>query len=216
MPRPRPAVLPVPGAINERQLVLDFPTDDLPNTALLTGRHYLGPSRRGYQYRDEFGLIIFVNPTSRRLPHDRWLELSRWCLTAGPNTGSQQWARARRWIVEQAPHVSTIVSYSDPAVGHTGALYRACGWLWAPTWLRLRPPPTGNGSWGVDGQVASVKDRWVYVLTKDDEREELLQFDEARRRTGKPWAMYREPKWRRGHPLIHTGGGDYRRWKEAQ
>ena len=48
--------------------------------------------------------------------------------------------------------VSTVVSYSDPSAGHTGSLYRACNWIWAPTWLRLRPPP------GLDlGMVAGSK-----------------------------------------------------------
>lgn len=199
----------------DRQLVLDLAPDELPTPALLTGHHYLGSARRGYEYRDEFGVIVFVNPASRRLPHDRWVELSRWCIIGGPNAGSRQWARARRWIIQQVPGVTTVVSYSDPSVGHTGALYRACNWLWAPTWLRLRPPPTGNGSWGIEGQIAPVKDRWVFLLAEDAERENLLRFDEVKRRTGMPWAMYREPKWRRGRPLLHTGGGDYRRWKEA-
>jgi hypothetical protein len=198
------------------QLVFDLPPDQLPSKALMTSRHYLGPAKHGEVYRDEFGVMVFANPASRRLPHDRWLELSRWCLLGEPNAGSRQWARARRWIAERAPEVTTVVSYSDPGFGHTGALYRACGWLWAPTWLRLRPPPSGNGSWGVPGQVASLKDRWIYPLGKDPERESILAFNEAKRRTGMAWAIYREPKWRRGRPLLHTGGGDYRRWVAMQ
>ena len=54
---------------------------------------------------------------------------------------------------DKYPRCTTIVSYSDPSVGHTGALYRACNWLWAPTWHRLQPPPTGCGSW--DGKKRS-------------------------------------------------------------
>jgi hypothetical protein len=194
------------------QLVLDFPPESLPSAALLTSRHYLGPSKGGDLYRDEFGLIAFVNPTSRHLPHDRWMELNRWCLIGEKNAGSRQWARARRWFHERHPDVTTVVSYSDPSVGHTGALYRACGWLWAPTWLRLKPPPTGNGAWGVTGAVHAVKDRWVYLLAKDSEREAILANVAQSAVKPWPWALYREPRWRRGHPLLHTGGGDYRRW----
>jgi hypothetical protein len=66
------------------------------------------------------------------------------------------------------------VSYSDPSQGHTGALYKAAGWVWLPTWHRLRPPPTGNGSWK-SGKRQAVKDRWVYILRPDDRRDEILR-----------------------------------------
>ncbi len=85
-----------------------------------------------------------------------------------------------------------------------GALYRACNWWWAPTWHRLRPPPTGNGAWKV-GEQQAVKDRWVYALRKDNSRPEILvaKDDAVLRRM--PWARYTEP-----------GGADYRRWKAMQ
>ena len=70
--------------------------------------------------------------------------------------------------------MTTVVSYSDPSVGHTGALYKACNWTWAPTWHRLRPPPTGNGSWK-NGEAQSVKDRWVCILAPDTRRDEILR-----------------------------------------
>jgi hypothetical protein len=128
---------------------------------LLDRAHYLGPHIRGIAYHDELGVMVFCNPASRHLPR-QWLELARWCIESKTgNAGSRQWGRAVRWLRSVAPDVSTVVSYSDPSVGHDGALYRACGWLWAPTWHRLKPAPTGNGSWGVEGAIASVKDRWV-------------------------------------------------------
>src|SRR5262245_32974721 len=106
----------------------------MPNQ-LLARYHYLGPIHRGRVYRDDAGVMVFANPSSRRLPQDRWLELMRWCIVSDvENAGSQQWARVRRWLIETYSAVTTIVSYSDPSAGHTGALYRACGWLWAPTW----------------------------------------------------------------------------------
>jgi hypothetical protein len=141
---------------------------------LLDAQHYLGAASREFALVDEVGILVFANPSSRRLPQHRWLELVRWCiLNREKNSGSQQWSAAHRWLRKQRPDVTTVVSYSDPSVGHTGALYRASNWLWAPTWHRLRPPPSGNGSWTV-GKRESVKDRWVYALRDDAERAALL------------------------------------------
>jgi hypothetical protein len=109
-----------------------------------------------------------------------------------PNDGSQQWAAFVRALRILRPDVTTIVSYSDPSQGHTGALYRACNWWWAPTWHRLRPPPTGNGAW-TEGKQESVKDRWIFPLAPDAARPIILraQDDAILRRW--PWAEYREP-----------------------
>ncbi len=159
----------------ERDLFGEIDTSLEAANRVLRRHHYLGPIYRGKAYIDEAGVMVFANPTSRRLPQDTWLELSRWCLLSGRNAGSQQWRRARRWIREKFPYVTTVVSYSDPSVGHTGALYKACNWQWAPTWHRLRPPPTGNGQWGAGRCRQSVKDRWVFELMRDDARAELLR-----------------------------------------
>lgn len=168
----------------------------------LDGKHYLGAAHRGIAWSDELGVIVLASPTSRHLPTD-WLELSRWCLTGERNAGSRQWKRVAGWLRANRADVTTVVSYSDPSVGHTGALYRACGWLWAPTWQRLRPPPTGGGSWG-NGVVQAPKDRWVYPLRPDARRLTVLAVrDEALVRRGCP--QYVEPRrfartYRNGQP----------------
>jgi hypothetical protein len=165
----------------------------------LVGRHYLGPTNAaGFGWKDEGGVMLFAAPRSRRLPSD-WLELVRWCLTGVPNAGSQQWARFCRWA--RLHHsATTVISYSDPAQGHTGALYRACNWQWAPTWLRLRPPPSGGGSWTGEHRQ-EVKDRWVFPLHSDDRRPFALALaDEALMRS-MPWAQF---------------PGDYKRWAAQQ
>jgi len=172
---------------------------------ILSSMHYLGPINRGFPYRDEFGVLVLANPSSRRLPHSRWLELVRWCLFGTKNGGSQQWKRVCRQLRSERPEVTTIVSYSDPSVGHTGALYRASNWLWAPTWLRLRTPPSGNGKWSKSGKVEAVKDRWIFCLRDDAERERLLRINDDSIRRRMPWAEYRE-----------RTGGDYKRWKQEQ
>lgn len=161
---------------------------DLPSAnALLSEQHYLGPLRSGARY--VFGLTIggelvavqlWKAPTARNLPNDgTWLELARWCLTpgAGPNAGSRQHAAFVRWLrtTDAAASVTTLVSYSDPSQGHTGALYRACNWSWSPTWHRLRPPPSGNGSWK-PGRSQAVKDRWIFRVRPDPNRGAILHI----------------------------------------
>jgi hypothetical protein len=186
------------------------PVDPAMVAPALNASHYLGPSKRGFAWSDEDGVLILAPPTSRRLPHDRWLELVRWCLTGERNAGSRQWARVRAWLYDAAPEITTVVSYSDPSVGHTGALYRASGWLWAPTWHRLRPPPSANGRWASSAKVESVKDRWVCVLREDDEREALLGINDNAVRARFPDCEYREPRFKRGRPVGGTGGGAWR------
>jgi hypothetical protein len=160
---------------------------------ILSENHYLGPSKRGRAWHDAHGVIVIASPTARRLP-PTWIELVRWCLTSGEkNAGSKQWAAFVRALRVAHPEATTIVSYSDPSVGHTGALYRACNWLWAPTWHRLRPPPSGNGTWGASG-VQAVKDRWVFPLKADPQRVSVLGVKDESVLKRCPWARYAEPK----------------------
>jgi hypothetical protein len=178
----------------------------------LDTHHYLGRNGRGWAWSDERGVLVLGPPTSRSLPKD-WLELSRWCLRDGqPNAGSQQWAEVRRHIIATRPMVTTVVSYSDPAAGHDGALYRACGWVWAPTWHRLRPPPTGGGSWnGRDYQAP--KDRWVCCLRPDSRRPDVLSLSRPDITKSRPWMLWQEPRIKRGLSVPNSGGVDFKRWK---
>lgn len=156
--------------------------------ALLAPNHYLGATRAALHVfiGEAEGCIAACMtwrlPAARMLPNDgTWLELSRWCLTpiAGKNAGSRMHRFAIRDLRRSAPDVTTLVSYSDPSAGHTGALYRACNWEWRPTWHRLRPPPSGNGAWTA-AKRESVKDRWVFELRRDPRRDGVLAIkDEA-------------------------------------
>ena len=176
---------------------------------LLRERHYLGPTRRGFAWLDEFGALVLASPSSRHLPHATWLELSRWCLSGKHNGGSMQWAAVRRWLLRNRPEITTVVSYSDPEAGHTGALYRACNWRWAPTWQLLVPSPSGHGSWdGIKAQ--GPKDRWVDPLRPDPSRLATLGIEESYARRF-PWAQWVEPVFKRGRPV---GGGAS--WKTHQ
>lgn len=159
----------------------------------LTEHHYLGAIKRGAAWRDEFGVIVVAAPTARNLPLQGWLELVRWCIVPRvKNAGSQHWAAFVRALRKARPDITTIVSYSDPSVGHTGALYRACNWWWAPTWHRLRRPPTGNGYWKAD-EPQAVKDRWVFALAPDPMRISVLTVKDSAILRRWPWAQYQEP-----------------------
>lgn len=167
--------------------------------SLLQSSHYLGPTKRGkFAWMDEDGCMVFANPSSRHLPKN-WLELTRWCIIGGAGAGSRQWSRFSAFAKGERPE-TTVVSYSDPAQGHTGALYRACNWWWAPTWHRLRPPPSGNGSW--DGvSIQSVKDRWVFLLRPDVQRKAALSIKDPSCLKDWAFASYKEPDWpKKGQP----------------
>lgn len=168
---------------------------------ILRQHHYLGPTKRGAAWSDEDGVLVFASPTSRRLPVE-WLDLTRWCiLSREPNAGSRQWGRVRKALSQRFPSATTIVSYSDPAAGHNGALYRACNWWWCPTWHRLRPPPSGQGSWTA-GKRESVKDRWCFALRDDERRVEILTAKDSSVLKRMPWATYVEP-----------GGADFKAFR---
>lgn len=161
---------------------------------LLRRHHYLGPVDWARFVLCQWangvvvGTMVFRNPTSRRLPlHGTWFELVRWCLRpeGGPNAGSRMFKVAVVELRRRYPGLTTLVSYSDRSVGHTGTLYRACNWQWRPTWQRLVPPPSGGGSWdGVTTQ--EPKDRWVFPLRPDPLRETSLRLDERYERMLQP------------------------------
>ena len=164
------------GEEPQRSLQCELGTVAEANT-LLAQHHYLGPisnsSLTVLGWRDDLlcAAQVWKLPTARMLPADgSWMELARWCI--GPlsqyNDGSRMMGWTRRWFRRHSPTVSTLVSYSDPAV-HDGSLYRASGWDLAPTHHteRLRANgvgyPSGHGSW--DGHtVQRPKERWVIHL----------------------------------------------------
>jgi len=180
----------------------------------LDEHHYLG--RRGgvsdFALRNAAGVLVFSRrPQAAGLPRD-WLELSRWCLVpGGVNVGTAQWAQVKRWLLENTD-ASTVVSYSDPA-RHDGAIYRAAGWLWAPSSSFLLKNMKLSGE-RYPEKPYTDKNRWVYPLRRDERRAEALTVRN-------PWLCnserykflcdWPEPTWKRGRA---TGGGkDYKRWK---
>jgi len=170
------------GASPTPRLQFTTATIDEVNPLLATD-HYLGTigscryAHAGWVDDVLVAAMVWRWPTARLLPADgTWLELSRWCLAAetGKNAGSRMMRWVASWLRREAPdNLRTLVSYSDPSQGHTGALYRASGWEWAPTHHRLaeldgRPYPTGNGNWGQPARQ-EPKDRWLFRLRADEQ-----------------------------------------------
>ena len=109
----------------------------------LIERHYLGKwpgvcvltlaLRRADSFFDVFlGVIVFALPpreTAKRYGGYTW-ELARlWVDESVPRNG-ESWfiAQAVRYVREHHKSVMFLVSYADPAAGHSGTIYRAANW----------------------------------------------------------------------------------------
>lgn len=77
-----------------------------------------------------YAVAIWSNPVARNLPQREWLELRR--LTTAPDAPRNTCTRMLRvmeiLIRKTRPEVSRLISYQDTEV-HTGAIYRAAGWV---------------------------------------------------------------------------------------
>ena len=100
-------------------------------------RHYLGYCPWGARlrlavYHDGqcVGGMLWGRPTAREYDQVRMLELTRMYLDdiCPRNSESRCLALATKIIRKKFPEVHTLISYSDPAYGHTGTIYRAAGW----------------------------------------------------------------------------------------
>lgn len=79
------------------------------------------------------GVLVFALPpreTAKRYGGKTW-ELARlWIDDCMPkNTETFFMARGVRYIRSFHPDVEVLVSYADPSVGHSGAIYRAANWV---------------------------------------------------------------------------------------
>lgn len=75
-----------------------------------------------------FGAALWHNPSARNLPQD-WLELRRLAIPedAPHCTASFMLSKMRKWIEQNRPETTRLISYQDLDV-HTGTIYRAAGW----------------------------------------------------------------------------------------
>jgi|SRR5580693_484654 hypothetical protein len=109
-------------------------------------QHYLGGVAgwltAGAMVREEGlgwdGVVVVSRPTARLSPYRS--EVTRLCVRrlSPKNSCSRLLGWATRWAV--ANRRDPVVSYADPSVGHTGAIYRAANFKAEGT--------TSGGDWG--------------------------------------------------------------------
>ncbi len=103
------------------------------------------------------GVVVIGTPSSRELMGQGFLEVTRLCAHEAPkNAASYLLGAAKRWA---RPRGFSLVSYSDPSVGHKGTVYRAAGFSHAGK--------SKGGTWGNRAghrtEREGPKDRWVWL-----------------------------------------------------
>jgi len=103
----------------------DVPTKDL--RSFLDAYHYIGKGRGGkvvgaYHGAELVGCVVFSPPVRQNLGDVT--ELSRFCLH--PSYHKKNFAS---WLISKAIRgvAGVVVAYADRTVGHTGTIYKACG-----------------------------------------------------------------------------------------
>lgn len=79
------------------------------------------------------GCVVYAEApreTSRRYGAPTW-ELARLWIDDVLGKNAESWAISAsvRHVGHEHPEVRRLVSYADPAAGHTGAIYRAANWI---------------------------------------------------------------------------------------
>lgn len=139
-----------------------LPDVDLSNVTRTKNRAFYAAEHDGIYY----ATAIWTNPVARMLPQDTWLELRRLAIApdAPRNTASRMLRVMALLIRRDLSAIVKLVSYQDTEV-HTGAIYRAAGWVKS----RL----SEGGEWSRpsrkrDGvQSAAPKQRWEYQLREE-------------------------------------------------
>lgn len=103
-------------------------------------RHYLGKwpgvtvSTLGmFREANPVGVIVFALPPAETFVRYGGLtwELARLWIADSEPRNSESWfiARAVRYVRRHHRDVAALVSYADPAAGHSGVIYRASNWI---------------------------------------------------------------------------------------
>lgn len=137
----------------------------------ISARHYLGTTPPGARLRLAFyhegvcvGGMLWGRPAARAYNQFQTLELTRMFLddVCPRNSESRCIGMAIKLIRKKFSEVHTLVSYSDPAYGHTGIIYRASGWVHSGETMGK----AWNGRNGVERRNISTskKVRWIKEL----------------------------------------------------
>ncbi len=85
------------------------------------------------------------------------------------NSESRCLALATKIIRKQLPGIRTLISYSDPAYGHAGTIYKAAGWQCdgetkGRKWIRYGEE---RGELRREARIVSNKIRWRKEISKE-------------------------------------------------
>jgi hypothetical protein len=137
----------------------------------IAAKHYLCCTPPGSRLRLAFyhdnicvGGMLWGRPAARSYEPFQVLELTRMFLDdiCPRNSESRCIGMATKLIRKLFPEVHTLLSYSDPAYGHTGTIYRAVGWSYSGE--------TKGKAWndrnGIERKNVSIskKIRWIKKL----------------------------------------------------
>jgi hypothetical protein len=77
-----------------------------------------------------YAVAIWSNPVARNLPQREWLELRRLATAPdAPRNTCSRMLRVMEILIRRArPEVVRLISYQDTEA-HTGAIYKAAGWI---------------------------------------------------------------------------------------
>jgi hypothetical protein len=158
------------------------------------------------------GTIVYGDPVgsnvsdsiSKNTKQGEILELTRlWIQDDTPkNTESWSISQSFNWIKQNLPKIKVIISYADPAAGHTGKIYQATNFLYCPTgqtagdycvsfdglnFVHVRTLENSYGGLGLKNILEklprpfwvkknSTKVRYIYILANKKEKREILRM----------------------------------------
>ena len=137
------------------------------------------------------GVAVYGYPVGRRvvksisplLENDNVLELTRLWVhdSEGKNTESYFIGQTFKWLRENAPNISTLISYADPSYGHVGYIYQATNWLYQGnnTMLVKAYKHRVLGEWyhprSCNAKFGTIKVKTLTDIDPNYKREEILK-----------------------------------------
>jgi hypothetical protein len=155
-------------------------------------------------YGDPIGRLTGQS-ISELLDRTEVLELVRLFVFDGYGSNIESWfiSKSFEWLRKNAPNIKALISYSDPKEGHAGIIYQATNWIYQGNKLRYNdswsfkfsedgewqhgrtifPYYNSNDPKEIQKQVSTPfwirkeprKHRYVYILTKGNERKKILK-----------------------------------------
>jgi hypothetical protein len=143
--------------------------------SILEGGHYLGPVIFPPRYcfatpeRDAVAVYSFPMAAAFKVKFAHAIELARlWCSDAATIRTDHFLARSLQALREHDAKIDCVFTYADPSRGHTGAVYKGCGFTFLNEQTRVtdqwRTPEGETLSSGV-----------VYRLTKTKRRDLIME-----------------------------------------